>query len=442
MKKFFNTLKWFILGGLVAIAGTALASQTTVPSPLPTTLPGSFFLQSKTNGLWVASSTQTAYFGNYIATSTGINILTNSNISSLVNLTSNGAIYTAGGGGTLNVIGTSTPTVTAPITYSGTLGQFLGGASGAFSCTNASSGVTGCLTGTDWNTFNGKGSGSVTSVTAGAGFQNQGLVITTTGTLVGAIATSATPTIGNLSYWTATGDASTPAKLGKVATTSETCSGNVSCTAHDVLSGGGAITTINNPTFTTSVTTPITIGGTAAGSSLELRATSGSGTTDFVKITTGNNGGQENARFLDGGWNLFGTTTPLVYGNIMASSTVPQLALGDGVAGDALWTFRNAGGTLYLATTTAQGLATTSTAALTLNPTGVPSLTIGTSTCMTTLKNGSLCLGGGADAQGQTGSTTITASKLQFDITNNTGARSCAFLVGTTWTAIAGACTP
>ena len=58
--------------------------------------------------------------------------------------------------GFLYTTGTSTPTVTAPITYSGTLGQFISGVSGAFGCTNASSGVTGCLTGTDWNTFNGK----------------------------------------------------------------------------------------------------------------------------------------------------------------------------------------------------------------------------------------------------------------------------------------------
>lgn len=41
---------------------------------------------------------------------------------------------------------TATTTFNAPLSYS----------AGAVSCTNASSGVTGCLTGTDWDTFNGK----------------------------------------------------------------------------------------------------------------------------------------------------------------------------------------------------------------------------------------------------------------------------------------------
>lgn len=68
-------------------------------------------------------------------------------VAGTVNSLANGTIYNTA---------TSTPTVSAPITYSGTLGQFIAGLSGAFGCTNASAGVTGCLTGTDWNTFNGK----------------------------------------------------------------------------------------------------------------------------------------------------------------------------------------------------------------------------------------------------------------------------------------------
>lgn len=80
-----------------------------------------------------------------------------STFSSALRLTSlsQGSLY-IGSTGLVNTVATSTPSVSAPITYSGTLGQFLGGSSGSFGCTNASSGVTGCLTGTDWNTFNGK----------------------------------------------------------------------------------------------------------------------------------------------------------------------------------------------------------------------------------------------------------------------------------------------
>lgn len=66
-----------------------------------------------------------------------------------------GSLY-VGSTGLVNTVATSTPTVSAPITYSGTLGSFLGGSTGAFGCTNASAGVTGCLTGTDWSTFNNK----------------------------------------------------------------------------------------------------------------------------------------------------------------------------------------------------------------------------------------------------------------------------------------------
>lgn len=58
--------------------------------------------------------------------------------------------------GTLYNTSTSTPTVTSPITYSGTLGSFIGGIAGAFNCLVASGSQTGCLSSTDWTTFNGK----------------------------------------------------------------------------------------------------------------------------------------------------------------------------------------------------------------------------------------------------------------------------------------------
>lgn len=69
----------------------------------------------------------------------------------------------------------------------------------------------------------------------------------------------------------------------------------------------------------------------------------------------------------------------------VASSTASQIGLSDGTAGDAQWTFRNAGGTLYFSTTTAQGLATTSTAALTLTGSGKPGIAVSSSTPNATL---------------------------------------------------------
>lgn len=58
-----------------------------------------------------------------------------------------------------------------------------------------------------------------------------------------------------------------------------------------------------------------------------------------------------------------GTTTPY-YSFTVASTTGPQIALADGTAGIPQWVFRNAGGSLYIATTTAVGTATTSIPAI------------------------------------------------------------------------------
>ncbi len=62
-----------------------------------------------------------------------------------------------------------------------------------------------------------------------------------------------------------------------------------------------------------------------------------------------------------------GTTTPQYLLN-SSSATAPQLALSAG-AGVAQWTFRNAGGNLYLSTTTVAGTSTTTVAALNINGT-------------------------------------------------------------------------
>lgn len=85
-------------------------------------------------------------------------------------LTFSGGLSSAGitnsslGAGTVNstaaglqyATATSTPTVTAPIAYSGLLGSFIGGVSGAFSCITATGSVAGCLSAADWTTFNNK----------------------------------------------------------------------------------------------------------------------------------------------------------------------------------------------------------------------------------------------------------------------------------------------
>ncbi len=59
-----------------------------------------------------------------------------------------------------------------------------------------------------------------------------------------------------------------------------------------------------------SLTVPLAIGGGAVGSALELRSTSGVGTTDYIKFAVGNNGGTEAMRIIDSGKVGIGTASP------------------------------------------------------------------------------------------------------------------------------------
>lgn len=62
-----------------------------------------------------------------------------------------------------------------------------------------------------------------------------------------------------------------------------------------------------------------------------------------------------------------GTSTETRIANMtIGSSTNPQLSLADNISGDAQWAFRNAGTNLYFATTTAQGLSTSTLSAFTI----------------------------------------------------------------------------
>jgi hypothetical protein len=89
-------------------------------------------------------------------------------LSTTTNLVAGHVVYSSGTGSITDVATTSLG-VTGPITFSGTLGAQIGGAGGNFGCTTASSGVTGCLSGTDWTTFNGKQNALTLPLTIGNG---------------------------------------------------------------------------------------------------------------------------------------------------------------------------------------------------------------------------------------------------------------------------------
>lgn len=76
--------------------------------------------------------------------------------------------------------------------------------------------------------------------------------------------------------------------------------------------GTGVNVFATEPTFTTSITDPLVIGGTGTGSTLSLRSTSGVGATDAILFQVGDNGATEAARFTTGGNFVVGGTAPAV----------------------------------------------------------------------------------------------------------------------------------
>lgn len=201
------------------------------------------------------------------------------------NLTQGQVLYNTTNGNGVASVGTSTPTVSAPITYSGTLGSFIGGIAGTFACTLATGSVTGCLSTTDWNTFNNKISSTSLSATfpltytsATGVFTNSFSTTTNTGMSAGSLyigsggimQTAASSSIfgfipeqvltfvaplirtANSIAWTGLATTTQPsssnllvsnggAGVYGVATSSATCAGTVSCTPF-VIIGGTPIT--------------------------------------------------------------------------------------------------------------------------------------------------------------------------------------------------------
>lgn len=109
---------------------------------------------------------------------------------------------------TISGIGTTTELTTGQLTYAS-------GKNTLSSVATTTLGTSGPFTGQNWGALVG-GSNSTLTFTG--------------------LTTSTEATIGNLAYYTG------KSTLGKVATTSESCTSPITCTAHDVLTGGGAIT--------------------------------------------------------------------------------------------------------------------------------------------------------------------------------------------------------
>jgi hypothetical protein len=239
-------------------------------------------------------------------------------------LTLSGGVLTGASGTVTSVTGT------APVVSSG-------GSTPAISMAAATTSVNGYLTSTDWNTFNNKGSGTVTSVAA--------LTLGTTGT--------------DLSSTVANGT-TTPVITLQVPTASATNRGALSAADWTTFNnkGSGSVTsvsgtgTVNGITLTGTVTTSgsLTLGGTLSGVSLTSQVTgvlpvANGGTGTSTSFTTGSivfagtSGvySQDNTNlFWDDTNNRLGVGTPTpgatfdVAGNIRMSAGLPNIELNNG----------------------------------------------------------------------------------------------------------------
>lgn len=133
---------------------------------------------------------------------------------------------------------------------------------------------------------------------------------------------------------------------------------------------GGAITATSTFTLTAQGTGCATFtSGLLTSTGVACGSGSG-GSTDKWATTTSPR--DPLAIYPNGGINTLigiGTTTPH-FGLTIASTTGPQLALSDGIATDNSWTFRNAGGQLYISTSSPSTYATSSFTALTVDING------------------------------------------------------------------------
>jgi hypothetical protein len=191
-----------------------------------------------------------------------------------------GTLSATGSGGTVTSV-----TGTAPVVSSG-------GTTPAISMAAATTSVNGYLTSTDWNTFNGKGSGSVTSVAqsfTGGLISVAGSPITTSGTLALTVA----GTSGGIPYFSSTSTWATSAALtasalvlggGAGAAPATTTTGTGVVTALGVNTGTAGAFVVNGGALGTPSSGTVTnLTGTA---SININGTVGATTANTGKFTT------------------------------------------------------------------------------------------------------------------------------------------------------------
>ena len=225
------------------LAGTVATATTTPAITLSTTITGLL----KGNGTAISAATSGT---DYAPATSGTSILYGNGSGGFSNVTigtgvafSGGTLSATGSGGTVTSV-----TGTAPVVSSG-------GATPAISMAAATTSVNGYLTSTDWNTFNNKGSGTVTSVAA--------LTLGTTGTdLSSTVATGTTTPVITLQVPTASATNRGALSAADWTTFNNKGSGSVTSVAQSFT--GGLISVAGSP-ITSSGTLALTVAGTSGG---------------------------------------------------------------------------------------------------------------------------------------------------------------------------------
>lgn len=166
------------------------------------------------------------------------------------------------------------------------------------------------------------GAGPAFTATPSLGAAGGGGTLTLVGSTSGSATISVTATAGTLNLATgATVDAS----------------GNITSTT---LISSGSVTG-------TSILSPLHVGGSAAGSTLTLKSTSGTGTSDAIIFQVGSNGATEGFRVATGGQIVVGGTSAQTYASITPAIQLNTLA-SQTVLAQARWSNDNLGSAISL----------------------------------------------------------------------------------------------
>ena len=258
------------------LAGTVATATTTPAITLSTTVTGLL----KGNGTAISAATSGT---DYAPATSGTSILYGNGSGGFSNVTigtgvafAGGTLSATGSGGTVTSV-----TGTAPVVSSG-------GATPAISMAAATTSVNGYLTSTDWNTFNGKGSGSVTSVAqsfTGGLISVAGSPITTSGTLALTVA----GTSGGIPYFSS---GTTWATSAALAASALVVGGGAGAAPATTTTGTGVVTAlgVNTGTAGAFVVNGGALGTPSSGTVTNLTGTASININGTVGATTRNTG--------------------------------------------------------------------------------------------------------------------------------------------------------